>query len=107
MREQLEKVEDLTSMNNWLKINLIALAYWLFTLPLLAQNSNHTFGARSAAMGDASVVMNDLWASAHNQAGLASLQSMELGISFQNAYFIPENSTHSFAFTIFVSKLAL
>lgn len=62
--------------------------------------SAHDFnnlGARSGAMGGASVALFDFWAINNNQAGIAEIKKPTVGIYFQNRYLIKELSLKSFA----------
>lgn len=51
---------------------------------------NFPVGARSAALGHASVSLNDLWAMQHNQSGLAYLKKVSAGASYENRFLVPE-----------------
>ena len=51
---------------------------------IFAGNENYPVGARSAAMGNATVMMSDLWSIHHNQAGLASIENISVGFHFEN-----------------------
>src|SRR4051812_44163939 len=63
-------------------------------------NDNTPFGARSSAIGDASVSLSDLWSVQNNQAGLASLKEMNAGVYYQNQFMLKELSTKAFAFAM-------
>lgn len=62
---------------------------------LLAQSPINQIGARAKGMAGASVCMKDAWAQYHNQAGMAYLKGINLGLAFQNSYSIKELSTKS------------
>ncbi|RXQ96532.1 hypothetical protein EO244_02565 [Ancylomarina salipaludis] len=62
-----------------------------------ASTENHLAGARSAAMGTASVASSDLWASFNNQAALARLKGTHLGVFYENRFQISDLSTKAIA----------
>ena len=53
---------------------------------------NYLLGARFAAMGNASVMIPDLWSLSHNQAGLGWGRSTSAGFHFENKFVIPQYS---------------
>lgn len=53
---------------------------------------NRPVGARSAAMGNASVSVSDVWSAHNNQAGLAFIKNYSCGIYYENSYLIKELS---------------
>lgn len=63
-----------------LLLNPVKAQYWL------------PAGGRSAAMGTASVSMNDLWSSHNNQAGMAFLKKPAIGLYYENRYLLKELS---------------
>lgn len=46
-------------------------------------------GARSNALANASVALEDVWSYHHNPAGLSDLKSIEVGVSYENRYLLP------------------
>lgn len=64
---------------------------------LFARNNNLWIGSRSAALANASVVLADVWAVQHNQAGLATLKSTEIGLYANRNSLLPEASQFTFA----------
>lgn len=60
-----------------------------------ANNDNYAIGARSAAMGNASVAMSDVWSTHHNQAGLAFMRQISVGANYENRFLIKELSIKS------------
>lgn len=74
------------------RINLICLRIFiipLFVYPLCANSQffeNYNPGARSLAMSNSSVAFSDLWASFHNQAGLAGLEKISGGFYYESKY---------------------
>lgn len=61
-----------------------------FAVNSQASNDNHLIGARSAAMGHASVTIADLWSAHHNQAGLAWLKRPAAGAYYENRFLVSE-----------------
>jgi hypothetical protein len=64
----------------------------LICLSAFGGGENFHTGARSAAMGNASVMLSDLWSAHHNQAGLASLNSPQAGMFVENRFLLRELS---------------
>ncbi|MCC9136703.1 hypothetical protein ACFSKU_10660 [Pontibacter silvestris] len=63
-------------------------------LPCLAQaQADVPFGARAAALGNASVTLPDLWALNNNVAGIASLEQLQAGVSVENRFGIQAFTT--------------
>ncbi|MCF8364801.1 MAG: hypothetical protein K9H16_03415 [Bacteroidales bacterium] len=63
--------------------------------PLIAINGNVPEGARSSAMGGASVALSDFWSLQNNQAGLAFYNLPAAGAYLENRYLIKELSLKS------------
>lgn len=57
-----------------------------------AGNEDYPIGARSAAMGNASVSLSDVWSAHHNQAGLGFVRNVSAGVSYENRFLIKEIS---------------
>lgn len=55
-----------------------------------AWNENYGIGARSGAVGNASVTLSDMWSAHHNQAGLAGVSSLQAGVFYENRFGIKE-----------------
>lgn len=72
---------------------LYSIIFTLF-LAISAQAGNEDFpiGARSAAMGNASVSLSDVWSAQHNQAGLGFLHSASAGVYYENRFLLKELS---------------
>ncbi|HIO72826.1 MAG TPA: hypothetical protein EYN38_06955, partial [Flavobacteriales bacterium] len=63
-------------MRNRVKIlRIVSFVLAMTPNTVFAGGENYPIGARSAAMGNASVTFTDLWAVHHNQAELAGLTS--------------------------------
>jgi hypothetical protein len=67
------------------------------SLSIFASNDNITLGARSAALGGASVTLSDLWSTQNNQAGLARMDSIEFGVYAERKFMLPELGYNAFA----------
>lgn len=65
-----------------------------------ANNDNYAIGTRSAAMGNASVALSDVWSTHHNQAGLAFMHQVSVGVNYENRFLIKELSIKSGAAAI-------
>jgi hypothetical protein len=63
-------------------------------------NENYPIGSRPAAMGNASVATGDLWSVHHNQAGLALLNSLQVGIHHENRFMVPEFGLQAVALAV-------
>jgi hypothetical protein len=73
----------------------------LFISPQYSYPSeNYPLGSRAAAMGNATVMISDLWSVHHNQAGLASLTAIQAGFHYENRYFLPELGLHALAIAV-------
>lgn len=70
------------------------------TYPSFAGGENYSIGARSAAVGNASVTMSDVWSIHHNQAGLSGISSPFAGIHYENRYGLKELSLQAAAFAM-------
>lgn len=62
-----------------------------------ASSDNFGGGARSNAMGKASVGNIDIWSNYNNQAALAKLQKIEFGVSYENRFQLEDLSTKALA----------
>lgn len=73
------------------RVILIFLKIFIFAFPVpSAANNNYPLGSRAASMGNAAVALTDLWAVHHNQAGLASITSFQVGFHHENRFLVPE-----------------
>ncbi|OFX85720.1 MAG: hypothetical protein A2W99_05910 [Bacteroidetes bacterium GWF2_33_16] len=73
------------------------LAFFFLSLFLLSQKTNAqynytTAGARSAAMANTSVTLNDFWSIYNNQAGLGYLQQITAGVFHRSGFISEQNS---------------
>jgi len=80
---------------------LLLIAILLFSQQTLnAQKDNVPIGARSTAMGGASVCLNDFWSLHNNQAGMAGYNQMAAGIYGENRFMMKELSQGAFGFVM-------
>ncbi|MCW3070509.1 MAG: hypothetical protein JWO44_399 [Bacteroidetes bacterium] len=64
----------------------------MLMLTAFAGNEDYPIGARSAALGNASVSLSDLWSAHHNQAGLGFVRDISAGVSYENRFLLKEIS---------------
>lgn len=83
-----------------LSLLTIVLVILLHTLKLYSSNDNSPQGARSAALGNASVTFADFWAIQNNQAGLADFKNIAAGVYYENRFLLKELSLKSVAFVL-------
>ena len=79
--------------------------YFLFILLFtgvsgFAGNENYPVGARSSAMGSASVSLTDVWSAHHNQAGLGFVRETSAGVYYENRFLLKEISIRGGAVAI-------
>jgi len=83
------------------KKNIILLIISLFaTNTIFSQSVNNKISAKENGMAGASVCFSDVWSQYSNQAGLAHVENMAIGLSYQNAFFVKELATNSIAFAL-------
>ncbi len=70
-----------------------------------AGDHNPPAGARAAALGNSAVTYKDIWASFHNQAGLAFLKEPVAGISHEQRFMLNELSSNAAAFALPTKEL--
>lgn len=79
-------------------------ASFIFTivlLPITFFGTEHILpGARSAALSNASVTLQDTWSTLHNQAGLGFVRNITSGIYYENRFLLKELSTRGAAVAI-------
>lgn len=59
---------------------------------LFCGNEHEIIGARAGGMGNCTGTFSDIWAVRNNQAGMADLKEIGVGIFFKNNYFVKELS---------------
>ncbi len=77
--------------------NCILIVFTLSLLPLWGNGDPLPSGARQAGMANAAVSLTGLWSVYHNQAGLAALDSLTVGIFYQQHFLARELAQQSIA----------
>ena len=65
---------------------------------VLAGGGNETQGARSGALGGASVTLSDVWSTTNNPAALGLMDRFAVGLAYETRYFLPEAGLKSVSF---------
>lgn len=61
-------------------------------------------GARQGAMSGSGIILQDIWASYHNQAGLADLKGISFGLFYSSIFNEPDLRETAFAFALPTEK---
>ncbi len=72
----------------------------LFGLQLNAQNVVESYGARAAALGNSATCHSDAFSTFSNQAGLADVEEMSVGVFGENRFLIPDLNSFAFGFAL-------
>ena len=83
---------------------LIILFFILFSFSLYPQDNSYQCGARSLALSNASVVFMDPWSIFNNQASLAFLNNISLGIAVKNYFNLTELNEGALTFCLPLQK---
>lgn len=75
----------------------LPLLFSLFLIPAYGSGDPLPSGARQAGMANAAVSLTGLWSVYHNQAGLASIDSLTVGVFYQQHFLARELAQQSFA----------
>lgn len=86
-----------------MKESSIIILFFIFANHLLAQSDNFLAGARSKALSDATVALNDHWAGLSNPADLAFLRETSAGLYVENRYNIKELYTGALTLNFMLS----
>ena len=86
-------------------IRFFHIVYFIVSVTGITIAQNSPVGARSAALGNASVPLSDVWSSYNNQAGLAWLKHIEAGAYYENRFLLPELSSQGLAVAVPVKKI--
>lgn len=90
-----------TATNAAFRLGVATIILFCFCLSNVhAGDHNSPAGARAAALGNSGVTYKDIWASFHNQAGLAFLKEPVAGISHERRFMFSELSSNSAAFAL-------
>lgn len=79
------------------KLYSLLLAIIIYTGAFSA-GDNFMSGSRQASMSNSAVTLSDIWSSYHNQAGLAKLNKMTLGINYNSDFSLSDLANKSLAF---------
>ena len=80
-----------------MKRNLFLIGFFLFSYQCFSWDLSGIAGARSNAMGNCSVSLNDFWSIQNNPAGMANYRFFGVGISYENRFFMKELSLYNAA----------
>ena len=83
---------------------LLFLLLFTFLQPAFSGNENLPVGARSAAIGNASVCLVDVWSVYHNQANLAYHKNISAAVYYENKFLVKEMSLQAVAFVLPTKK---
>lgn len=75
----------------------VSIGLLLSTTTLFSQGYN-SVGARSNALVNASVTLNDVWAYHHNPGAVGEIKETTAGISYENRFLLKELQSQGFAF---------
>jgi hypothetical protein len=67
---------------------------------LKSQSPVNQIGARALSVSGSSVTFSDVWSQFNNQAGMAYLKGINIGLAFQNEFSVKELSTKSIALAL-------
>lgn len=86
---------------------LIAIIFLAVALPFkgMAGNENYPLGARSAALGGASVCLTDVWSVYNNQAGLGYIKKYTVAAYFDSKFLVSGLNTGAFAAALPLKKV--
>ncbi len=85
------------------KILLVFCALF-FVVSVQAENEKWQAGARSVAMGDASLANRDVWAGFNNPAALTGVKSISAGLFYENRFMVSELSYAALAVVCPIEK---
>lgn len=91
-------------MNPLKAMAFCCVAAYMLSTRIFAQPANSPVNARYAGMSGACSAVPDAWSGFQNQAGLAQIRDLSLGIHCENHFMIPENSIKALMVDIPVTK---
>jgi hypothetical protein len=83
-----------------LKNLLVLLLFLNINFLVNAGNDDYPIGARSSAIGNASVSLSDVWSAHHNQAGLGFVRDYSGGVYYENRFLLKELSIKGLAIVV-------
>lgn len=84
--------------------NLLTIGLCLFCTFCHAWELGSPVGSRSSAMGNCSVALQDFWSIHNNPAGFAGLNSISIGVSYENRFMMKELSYLNAGFVTPINK---
>jgi len=82
------------------KTTTLLITIFFISNVIFSQSVNNKISARENGMAGTSVCLSDVWSQYSNQAGLAYVENISVGLSYQNAFFVKELATNSVAFAL-------
>ena len=73
------------------RIVLLVICFLIVSI-VIAGEDNYPVGARSAALANSSVTLNDVWSTSQNQAGLGFVRNYCIGVNYENKFLMKELS---------------
>ncbi|MCI5057687.1 MAG: hypothetical protein MRY83_16350 [Flavobacteriales bacterium] len=83
---------------------VFSLCILCLTSHVSAYTENYQIGARSGGLAHATVAMGNQWSIFHNQAGLATMEDMTLGLSYESRFLLSELGIKAGTFIYPISK---
>lgn len=83
-----------------MKRSLLWIGFFLLYIPAYSWDLLGNVGGRCVSMGNCSVAFCDFWSIQNNPSGLAGLQSLSVGISYENRFLMKELSYSNAALAI-------
>jgi len=84
--------------------NIILLIFFIYGANSLNAQYQAEVGARQGSMAGSGVILNDIWSSFHNQAGLADLNGLSVGLFYSSVFNEPDLRETAFAFALPTEK---
>jgi hypothetical protein len=82
-----------------MKVILFVISFFAISRLSYAQYQTET-GARQGGMAGSGIIVNDLWSSYHNQAGLADIKGLSAGIFYSNVFNVDAFRQTAFAISV-------
>ena len=86
-----------------IRFSFFILCSILFSLDSISQGF-YPMGSRSMSMANASVAIEDVWGYHNNPAVLAGIESVQIGLSYENRFLTKEMQSQGFALAIPLKK---
>ena len=82
------------------KTTTLLITIFFLSNVMFSQSVNNKISAREIGLAGTSVSFSDVWSQYSNQAGLANLKNIAIGLSYQNSFFVKDLATNSIAFAV-------